>query len=117
MPPSVILGCKSWSKHEGESATECFDNAETASEGISLEMVTLYSFSLQEATEKDEEVTEADNEEKNKDLDVELPFLTGPLPKDRKEEKEDMLDQMVPPQKRENEEKTYATKRFEERFR
>ena len=82
-------------------------------------MVTLDSFSLQGATEKDEEVTEADDEEKpqNKDLDVELPFLTGPLPKDRKEEKEDMLDEMVPPQKRENEEKTYATKRFEERFR
>ena len=49
-------------------------------------------------------------------MDVELPFLTGPLPKDRKEEKEDMLDQLVPPKKRE-EDKTYATKRFEERFR
>ena len=73
---------------------------------------------MQEVTEKDEEVAEADDEEpQHKDLDVELPFLTGPLPKDRKEEKEDMLDQLVPPQKRENEEKTYATKRFEERFR
>ena len=54
-------------------------------------------------------------------MDVDLPFLTGPLPnlgpKDRKEEKEDMLDQLMPPQKREEEEKTYATKRFEERFR
>ena len=49
-------------------------------------------------------------------MDVELPFLTGPLPKDRKEEKENMLDELVPPQKREKE-KTYATKRFEERFR
>ena len=49
-------------------------------------------------------------------MDVELPFLTGPLPKDRKEEKENMLDELVAPQKREKE-KTYATKRFEERFR
>lgn len=69
-----------------------------------------------EATEKDEEVAAADEEPQHKDLDVELPFLTGPLPKDRKEEKEDMLDQLVPPKKRE-EDKTYATKRFEERFR
>ena len=86
-----------------------------------MEKVTLLdAFSLQEATEKDAEVAEADDNEEepqNKDLDVELPFLAGPLPKDRKEEKEDMMDQMVPPQKRENEEKTYATKRFEERFR
>ena len=50
-------------------------------------------------------------------MDVELPFLTGPLPKDRKINMDDMLTQLVPPQKRENEEKTYATKRFEERFR
>ena len=50
-------------------------------------------------------------------MDVDLPFLNaGPLPKDRKEDKEEMLDQLMPPQKRE-EEKTYATKRFEERFR
>merc|ERR1711936_898823 len=69
-----------------------------------------------EATEKDEDVAQADEEPQHKDLDVDLPFLTGPLPKDRKEEKEDMLDQLMPPKKRE-EEKTYATKRFEERFR
>merc|ERR1719370_2334888 len=69
------------------------------------------------ATEKDEDVAQADEEPQHKDLDVDLPFLTGPLPKDRKEEKEDMLDQLMPPKKRENEEKTYATKRFEERFR
>ena len=47
---------------------------------------------------------------------MELPFLTGSLPEDRKEEKEDMTDELAPPKKRE-EEKTYATKRFEERFR
>ena len=47
---------------------------------------------------------------------MELPFLTGSLPEDRKEEKEDMTDELTPPKKRE-EEKTFATKRFEERFR
>ena len=47
---------------------------------------------------------------------MELPFLTGSLPEDRKEEKEDMTDELAPPKKRE-EEKTFATKRFEERFR
>ena len=47
---------------------------------------------------------------------MELPFLTGSLPEDRKEEKEDMTDELAPPKKRE-EEKTYATKRFEEIFR
>ena len=47
---------------------------------------------------------------------MELPFLAGPLPKDRAEGKEEMVDQLVPPNQR-GEEKAYATKRFEERFR
>ena len=47
---------------------------------------------------------------------MELPFLAGPLPKDRKEEEKEMVDQLVPPNQR-GEEKAYATKRFEERFR
>ena len=47
---------------------------------------------------------------------MELPFLAGPLPKEKAEGKEEMVDQLVPPKQRE-EEKAYATKRFEERFR
>jgi len=69
-----------------------------------------------EATDKDEEIGETDEEPEQKDLNVELPFLAGPLPKDRAEGKEEMVDQLVPPNQRE-EEKAYATKRFEERFR
>merc|ERR1712223_478479 len=69
-----------------------------------------------EATDKDEEIDETDEEPEQKDLNVELPFLAGPLPKDRKEGEEEMVDQLVPPKQRE-EEKAYATKRFEERFR
>jgi len=85
-------------------------------EKVQQNVLTMLRPLEKEATEKDEEVAAADEEPQHKDLDVELPFLTGPLPKDRKEEKEDMLDQLVPPKKRE-EDKTYATKRFEERFR
>ena len=70
----------------------------------------------QEATDKDEEIDETDEEPEQKDLNVELPFLAGPLPKDRAEEEEEMVDQLVPPNQR-GEEKAYATKRFEERFR